>query len=117
MDGNEAFAKTRDGREEIAVREIADRLVKLGVNPDVAKECADQARDRLFVGGPKSPIFVLQSGTLGGFMPGSYEDPLGGLVSEVFNGISDEYKLVAVKRNEKEIAELTEDKARRTFRI
>ncbi|MGH7497380.1 MAG: hypothetical protein ACREL3_00840 [Gemmatimonadales bacterium] len=55
---------------------------------------------------------MLERGQLGTFMPGSFEDPLGGLVSEFVTSISPENKLVATELSEQRIAALYEEKAR-----
>jgi hypothetical protein len=93
-----------------ALSNIETRLIEMGVNPECARETASQQADRLYISG-KGPIRVLQRGTQGEFMPGSYVDPLAPLVSELFNRTSDDNKLVAVERNAEEAAKITEEKA------
>ena len=76
----------------------------MGTNPESAKDEAEYARPRLYIGG-KGPIRVLERSSQGQFMPGSFEDPLGQLVSEIFHGISEDKKLVATAERTERIAE------------
>ena len=93
-----------------AVNQVLKRVVAGGGNPDAAEQCREQISDRIFVGSPRSPVRVLERGTLGTFMPGSFEDPLGGLVSEILMGLSPEHKLVATERTAQQVAEIVEEK-------
>lgn len=95
----------RASRLSAAVNEISRRLKEMGVNPDAARAVAKECEERIFVGGAKSPIMCRKGGSLGEFYPAEYRDPLGALISEVFTGVPDAEKLVAVERREQAVAE------------
>lgn len=95
-----------------AKNEIKKRLVAMGTNPDSADVRAEQNVDRLYLSFGKGPIRVLRPFSQGEFYEGSYKDPLGVLVSEIFHGIPDEEKLVATRQREETVSTITEEMLR-----
>lgn len=100
-----------DARRDQAVRKLKKRLVARGVNPDAAARGAEAVRPRIYVG-DHGPIRVLKPLSRGEFYPGSFEDELAILESEIFYGIPDEEKLVATEARQAELQEVAEDKMR-----
>jgi hypothetical protein len=109
MPDDSATPKSLDARLDAAVRQIEKRLIAKGTNPDASKQRAEAVRDRLSLAG-KGPIRVLRPLSSGEFYAGSFEDPLGVLVEEIFHGIPDEEKLIATRQRDEQVEAMVEEK-------